>query len=121
MSIDPRLEIGVQLFNQQAYFEAHEALEKVWLETTDEEIKSFLKGLIQAAVALHHLQHDNQNGARKVCQTAIQYLEPYQPQHLGLNVRSLMSSLSTYVGIDAPKEKGAHQPTDVPLPKMSAS
>ena len=50
-------------FNSGAYFEAHETLEAAWL-AADEPDRSFLKGLIHAAVALCHYQRGNGHGAR---------------------------------------------------------
>ncbi len=42
-------------WNQQQYYEAHDVLEHLWLQTTSEDARYF-KGLIQAAGAFVHLQ-----------------------------------------------------------------
>lgn len=42
-------------WNEQRYYEAHDVLEHLWLETTSEDANYF-KGLIQAAGAFVHLQ-----------------------------------------------------------------
>src|SRR5262249_26444350 len=49
----PRYLAGVLLFNEQAYFEAHEVWEDLWAESYGPERK-FYQGLIQAAVGLCH-------------------------------------------------------------------
>ncbi|HUU14905.1 MAG TPA: DUF309 domain-containing protein [Terriglobia bacterium] len=43
--MDPALKEGVRLFNARKFFEAHEALETLWLKSADEE-KILLHGLI---------------------------------------------------------------------------
>jgi hypothetical protein len=47
------------------YFEVHELLEPAWLRAA-EPLRTALQGLIQVAVALHHLEHGNREGARSL-------------------------------------------------------
>ena len=49
---------GIRLFNSGKFFEAHEALEALWLKADGGE-KIFLHGLIQIAAAFHHYQRKN--------------------------------------------------------------
>jgi hypothetical protein len=51
------------LWNQRLFFEVHEVLEAVWQRETGER-RHALQGLIQIAVAWHHLAHGNPRGAR---------------------------------------------------------
>ena len=46
---------GARLFDQGAFFEAHEAWEDEWRVTADSAQRLFLQGLIQVAAALHKL------------------------------------------------------------------
>src|SRR5262245_58394393 len=54
----PRYLAGIVLFNEQAFFEAHEVWEDVWIEKSGLERK-FYQGLIQAAVSLCHFGNGN--------------------------------------------------------------
>ncbi|MBM4077791.1 MAG: DUF309 domain-containing protein, partial [Planctomycetes bacterium] len=56
---------GLRLFNEEDFFECHEAIEELWAETLGEP-KKFLQGLIQAAVALFHFGNENFGGAKKL-------------------------------------------------------
>lgn len=94
MSVDERFRKGIELFNQEEFFECHEVLEDLWLATQDE-YKNLYKGLIQAAVALHHLKRRNLSGARKLYQTSSRYLSPYLPHALGLNVAKLILDMKS--------------------------
>ena len=87
--MDSRLEEFVRLFNTKEFFEAHEVLEDLWMETEGEE-KDFYKGLIQCAVAFAHLDRNNFKGAAKLCKTACGYLNRYLPQHGEINTQELL-------------------------------
>ncbi|MBI4395304.1 MAG: DUF309 domain-containing protein, partial [Candidatus Omnitrophica bacterium] len=92
MSVDERFRRGIELFNQEEFFECHEVIEDLWLETQDE-YKNLYKGVIQAAVALHHLRRGNLKGAKKLFKTSSGYLSYYPSRTLGLNVEKLLSDM----------------------------
>jgi len=54
---------AVALWNARLFFEVHEVLEAVW-KTAAGPLRQGLQGVIQVAVAYHHLAHDNARGAR---------------------------------------------------------
>lgn len=54
---------GVRLFNQSQFFACHEVWESLWLRTSSPE-REALQGWIQIAVAYHHLEIGNINGAQ---------------------------------------------------------
>ena len=62
---DPLYLKGIAYFNACEFFEAHEVWEDLWKSYTGP-LRLFYKGLIQAAVALHHFGNGNIRGARKV-------------------------------------------------------
>lgn len=72
--LDPRFQKACDHFNQGEYFEAHEEWEDLWNEAHGAR-HAFLQCLIQVAVALHHGRNGNWNGARKLCASALGYLE----------------------------------------------
>jgi hypothetical protein len=83
---------GAEHFNRGEYFEAHEAWEKAWYGTEGEENR-FLKGLIQVAVSLHHLETGNLAGARKVMTTALDYLREFPSSRNGVDLDHLRSGI----------------------------
>ena len=92
MRVDERLIKGVELFNRGEFFECHEVIERLWLKSRGR-YRDFYKGIIQAAVALHHLKRGNLNGARKLFGSSARYLKPYEPRTLGLNVKQLIEDM----------------------------
>jgi uncharacterized protein len=71
-----KLEEFIRLFNEQAFFEAHEVLEDLWLVTEGDQ-KLFYQGLIQCAVALAHWKKSNRRGADQVGARSLAILQRY--------------------------------------------
>src|ERR1051325_2292894 len=82
---DPLYLKGIEYFNACEFFEAHEAWEDLWTEYQGP-ARKFFQGLIQSAVALHPFGNGNIRGARKLFISSRNYLEPYRPKHLGLDL-----------------------------------
>lgn len=55
---------GVDLFNEQKYWECHEVLEELWLEDTQDPARNVYWGIIQVAAACIHYRNENLIGAR---------------------------------------------------------
>ncbi len=79
---------GIQQFNQRQFFDCHETLEQLWLKQSGEE-KELIQGLIQLAVAYHHLLAGNKRGALKLFKRGLLRLEVYEPAALGLELAKL--------------------------------
>jgi Domain of unknown function (DUF309) len=68
-----RMQEAVRLFNRGDFFECHEVLEVVWLETSGDD-KLFLQGLIQVAVSFYHLRRGNFPGSERLLRAGLQKL-----------------------------------------------
>lgn len=89
--VDPRFKKGLHLFNEKEYFECHEVIEELWLETSSEDPhRDLYKGVIQAAAAIYQFDRGILTGARGLYRTSVKYLEEYSPKALGLNVKKLV-------------------------------
>jgi predicted metal-dependent hydrolase len=86
---DPLYLQGIAYFNACEFFEAHETWEDLW-KSYSGDLRLFYKGLIQAAVALHHFGNGNIRGARKVYFTSRNYLEQYRPVCVGLDLETFL-------------------------------
>jgi predicted metal-dependent hydrolase len=86
---DPLYLQGIAYFNACEFFEAHEVWEDLWKNYSGD-LRLFYKGLIQAAVALHHFGNGNIRGARKVYGSSRGYLEQYRPSCCGLDLEKFI-------------------------------
>lgn len=89
---DPALTAAAELFNRARYLAAHEVLDDLW-EETEGEAADFYKGLIQAAICLHHWQEGNPAGARKLYQGHRRCLAAYLPRYRGVDVEAFLRSM----------------------------
>jgi hypothetical protein len=96
--LDPRYTGWFTCFNRAEYYEAHDVLEHLWLQTRDANY-AFYKGMIQLAGAFVHLkkQHERpwhpKDGTRlrpasRLFALAFQNLAPFRPAHLRLDVEA---------------------------------
>jgi hypothetical protein len=88
----PALFRAAQLFDEGHYHAAHEVLDELW-EATHGVDADFLKGLIQACIAMHHFQHGNLEGARKLYSGHRRYLGPYLPAHGGIDLEGFLAEM----------------------------
>ena len=90
---DAALAAFTRSFDAGAFFEAHEILEAFWV-TYQGDDRDFYRGLIQAAVALHHRGTGNAVGAGSVGARARKNLEPYAPRYAAVDVASILARLA---------------------------
>ncbi len=82
---------GVALFDEGAYWDAHEALEGAWRASHGVE-KHFLGGVILLAAALHKARAlGSQRGGRRNYAKALRHLALVPDRYHGVDVRELES------------------------------
>lgn len=87
--LPPEFWQSVQQFNQQAFYECHDTLEALWMEAVEPE-KRFYQGVLQIAVACHHLGNHNYRGAVMLLGEGIRRLTDYTPADYGVDVTKLV-------------------------------
>ncbi len=85
-----------QLWQDENFFGAHEALEDLW-RVTDDEHKLFFNGLIHAAVAIHQHRRGNFIGAARQNVRMQEKLKCYLPQFYGVQVDELMRTVANEI------------------------
>lgn len=104
---DPRYLGFFHCFNRGEYYEAHDVLEDLWLETRGPD-REFHKGLIQVAGAFVHLrkqyehpQHHHHGRrlipAARLFRIAINRLATFAPRHLGVDVVALLALCESHL------------------------
>lgn len=99
---------AIEQFNQREYFECHETLEAMWhierdlarafsrtAEAGQHASKhiycdDLYKGILQVGVGCYHLLRNNYRGATIKLQTGADYLEPFVPRCMGVEVGQLV-------------------------------
>jgi hypothetical protein len=110
---DERCQHAILLFNAQEWYAAHDAFEELWHEAVGEE-RGLFQGIIQIAVAEHHLRHGNVRGSLLLMAEGLNHLQPLPVQDLGFNLQLLrdiasqrLAGLQTGLALD-----------DIPFPVL---
>jgi predicted metal-dependent hydrolase len=80
---------GIEQFNQHQFYDCHDTLEALWMEAVEPQ-RSFYQGILQIAVALHHLGNQNFRGAIILLGEGMNRLRHYQPTFAGIHVAHLL-------------------------------
>jgi uncharacterized protein len=88
----PLLELlhAVKQFNAREYFECHETLEHIWIAEPGP-VRTLYKGILQVGVGCLHLLRGNYRGAIIKLQSGADYLEPFAPRCMGIEVGRLIA------------------------------
>ena len=95
---------GLRLFNEGAFFEAHEVWEDIWHTATGRK-RPFYQGLIQAAVTLEHLRRGNRRGCLNLYKTCVTKFDDLPDVYMGIDVTPMLTSLRDAIAhvIDDPQ------------------
>lgn len=85
------------LFNQGHYYEAHDALEQLWLPQRQGANGAFYKGLIQLAGAFVHLQKQRLRPAAALFKLARTNFERYASVHEELSLAEVQVMIGQYL------------------------
>ena len=103
------------LWRARLFFEVHEVLAEVW-KTAAGEVRQALQGVIQIAVAYHHLAHGNLRGARALMTEGRARLHGVSPGSLPpLDLGALLEATAPWAAAFAAGEALRHDPPDLSL------
>ena len=88
--------MGIDLFNEERYWESHEALESVWLNASGRE-KELLQGLILIAAALVHMQKDEDAVAVSILSRAVEKFRNSSGLYLGIEIAKLEETIRSMI------------------------
>ena len=90
--MDERFYRGLEEFNEERFFEAHEVLEDLWHEYREAD-RTFIQGLIQIAAAFYHLQSLNVKGAASQFLKGSEKLRHFLPEYKSVSVATLLDDV----------------------------
>jgi hypothetical protein len=87
---------AIDQFNDRRFWECHETLEEVWLETPYP-LRFFYHAIIKTAVGFHHMSRHNLHGAEtKICD-GVRLLQLFQPKFLDVRTDALLGDGSVWL------------------------
>ncbi len=91
-----QLEKGIELFNRQDFYEAHEAWEEAWVDDVSED-RLLLQGLIQVAAGFYKLQTGQPVGTMKLLGAALVKLRPFVGRSRGVDLGALLPEVERWL------------------------
>ncbi|MCH9652085.1 MAG: DUF309 domain-containing protein [Deltaproteobacteria bacterium] len=87
---------GIELFNDQEFFAAHEPWEEIWRSTTPEP-RELYQGLVQLAAGMHHYSvRGNAAPAARLLSKGRRRLESLLPTSEGIALGSLLEAVLSW-------------------------
>jgi len=108
----------VACFNSGRFYEAHDALEPLWLRVRNREVGHLLKGLIQLAGAFVHVQRGRTGPARALLGRARFHLEPFSLKEAPLGVTAILGLIREWEERLARAAAGDQLLTEYPTPEL---
>jgi len=87
---------GIELFNVQEFYEAHEAWEAAWLDEPSDN-RLLLQGLIQVAAGFYKLQVGAPVGTVKLLDAALPKLRRFQTNDFRVDVDRLLPEVEQWL------------------------
>jgi predicted metal-dependent hydrolase len=85
---------GLEKFNRKEYFEAHDLLERAWMED-DTPGRDLYRAILQVSVAYYQILRGNYNGAVKMFLRVRKWLDPLPESCRGININKLRGEVNS--------------------------
>ncbi len=99
---------GVEQFNAERFFDAHESWEAIWVRAPEPD-KTFLQGITQVSAAFHHHSKGNYAGAITLLQQGLEKLEQFPADYRGVNLAKLREEAGQWLQIIARRKAHGRQ------------
>ncbi len=115
-NLHARLEEGIDFFNREYFFEAHDALEELWMEAREQTQRDLFHGLVNIATGFYHYRMGNRKGMQSQLQKGMDKLSQVPARCFGVNVEKLLQDVQPYIQKEYLQAAFAE-----PLPKIEFS
>ena len=91
-SFDDNFSNALNLFNNQKWYEAHDAFEDIW-NTLDGDERQIIQGILQVSVSQFHLSKGNLNGATILLGEGLGRIKNRTNINLGIDLQTFCNCL----------------------------
>jgi hypothetical protein len=108
-----RLAEGIDFFNREYFFEAHDVLEELWMEAREQTQRYLFHGLVNIATGFYHYRMGNRKGMQSQLQKGVAKLAQVPATCSGVFIEKLLQQIQPYL-----KKEYATAIFSEPLPKI---
>ena len=91
-NFEDSLHVALNLFNNQQWYEAHDAFEEIW-NSVDGDERQVIQGILQVSVSQFHLSKGNLNGATILLGEGLGRIKTRTKIDLGIDLESFCQCL----------------------------
>lgn len=96
-NLNERLRAGIDFFNREYFFEAHDALEELWMEAREQTQRDFFHGVVNIATGFYHYRMGNLTGMQSQLSKGMHKLSQVPPRCFGVNMEKLLQEVRPYI------------------------
>ena len=85
---------AIAKFDAGEYYEQHDLLEALWMET-DSPVRQLYQAILQVGIAYYQLEQGNRRGAIKMLSRALRWIDYLPASCQGVDVRQLRANAET--------------------------
>ncbi|MEK7729782.1 MAG: DUF309 domain-containing protein [candidate division KSB1 bacterium] len=94
-----RIKQGVDFFNREYFFEAHDTFEELWMEAREAKSRELFHGLVNLATGFYHFRMDNFAGMQSQLQKGLAKLEKLSSPCYGVALAPLLQEVQPFIGL----------------------
>ncbi len=96
-NLHERLGRGIDYFNHEYFFEAHDEFEELWMDARDALSRTLFHGLVHLATGFYHYRMDNFTGMKSQLRKGLERLRKLPSRCHGVNVERLLEQIEPFV------------------------
>jgi len=95
-NLQERLAEGIDFFNREYFFEAHDSFEELWMEAREQTQRDLFHGLVNIATGFYHYRMGNLAGMQSQLQKGVNKLSQVAKRCFGVNIEKLLHAVQPY-------------------------
>lgn len=103
-NLEDRLRQGIDYFNREFFFEAHDVFEELWMEARNQNDRDFFHGLVNLATGFYHFRMGNFKGMQSQLRKGMEKLSGTVARLRGIEVDKLLNEVRCYLVADEQRE-----------------
>ena len=108
-NLNERLAQGVDYFNREYYFEAHDEFEELWMDAREQTGRNLFHGLVNIATGFYHYRMGNLKGMQSQIGKGLEKLARVPDEYMGVDVANLTAEVRNYIKCET-GENGFREP-----------
>ena len=118
LSLEENHRLGIEHWNAERFFPAHEAWETCWKQAKFTREAEFFKGLSQLGAGYVHLLRGNQHGAKTLLRRGAGRLHRYESGHRGIPTQQLAAATGRHADQIERVERAGKPSPKLAFPKI---